>query len=396
MEAPLVVVAVLLLAASAVALKLLWELAAGLRSLPARLPSAQDLAALREAIAAQAETARRLPAELAERVAGEVGSGIAPLEAAFRGLAASNQTALGRLGERLEASHQRLGEVVATLDHNGGLGEWVTSFRDAAEPFQLAAQSVAAHYDTGGRLLTTTGELVAQLAGHRDAVELAFQTFSESVTRSQAAETTHLRDIEHRVMNRLEEVAEIQNLVAQALSELQTASRRTQEAHESLAESVRSTVETVNELLDLGRQTQSRHYELIGAQEELQKRFDRWHAGLEERIQRFQQNLEQLPVRVSGALQQSTQKALAAIEGLGARLEGFHGEHARAVDAVTQRQATVVEDHARLLARQEHFLEAVARQAALAPSRTLQVGTLAVLAVQTVLVGVLALGFLLR
>lgn len=388
MEA-LVAVAVLLLLASGFAVKLLWDLAVGLRGLPARLPSAADLAALRQAIAAQDETARRLPGEIAEQVAGELASGVQPLEAAFEGLAGTNQAALGRLGERLEASHQRFGEVVATLDHNGGLGEWVTSFRDAAEPFQLAASSLSNHFETGGRLLSTTGELVSQLAVHRDAVEHAFASFSEAVTRSQAAETTHLRDIEHRVMNRLEEVAEIQNLVAQALSELQTASRRTQEAHESLAESVRSTVEKVGELLDTGRQIQNRHHELIRAQEDLQRRFDRWHSGLEERIQLFQQNLEQLPVRVGETLQRSTHQALAAIEGLGGKLESFHGEHARAVDAVTRRQAAAGEDQARLLKRHESFLEHAARQAALAPSRKLQFATLGVLILQTLLVGAL-------
>jgi hypothetical protein len=391
---PLIALGVLLLLAIGFGLKLLWDLAAGLRRLGSHLPTTEDLAALRQAIAAQQEATRRLPDELAKRVAAEVGSGIKPLEAAFSRLAETNHAALGQLSGRLEASHERLGQVLAGLDRAGGLGEWVTSFRDCAEPFQLAAQSLETHYETSGRLLSTTGELVTQLAGHREAVEHAFLTFSEAVTRSQAAETTHLRDIEHRVMNRLEEVAEIQNLVAQALSELQTASRRTQEAHESLAETVRATVEKVNELLDAGRQTQSQHHELIRAQEGLQKRFATWHSGLEECIQRFQQNLEQLPVRVGQALQQATQQALAAIETLGHKLERFHEQHARALDAVAQRQAAVSEDQARLLERQERLLAETKRQAALAPIRTLQAAAVGLLVLQAILLGVLALGSL--
>jgi uncharacterized phage infection (PIP) family protein YhgE len=372
----LIVIGSVVVVGMGAALKILWDLRGGLRRFESGLPKAADLESLRRAIAAQEQATRRLPEELSSRVADEVAAGIQPLD-----------SSLARLSDTNEAAVDRVSQVLTGLDLDGGLGEWVANFRDTAEPFQQAAQSLEAHYETGGRLLNTTGEMVIQMAGQREALEQAFDAFSRSVVESQAAETGHLRDIEHRVMNRLEEVAEIQNLVAGALSELQTASRRTQEAHESLAESIRATVEQVHGLMDLGHRTQNQHHELIRAQEQLQERFGRWHGDLEERVQRFQTHLEQLPVRVGQALQETTQKTVAEVQSLGQKLAAFHDRQRQTLEGLVEHQRSVAE-------AQNRLVEAQQRQATRAPSRSLQVATLVALALQAVLLGVIAVGVL--
>ncbi len=376
----------------AFAVKLLYDLVTGLRHLTANLPGSDDLNQLRQAIAAQQQATDGLPDRLASRVAGEVRQGLAPVQAAVGQLTRENQQAMGQLAETLSGSHAHLNQVLMALDHDGGLGEWVTSFRETTEPFQLATDALTQHYETGGKLLSTTGELVRQWADQREAVQVAFRSFSDMVERSQAAETTHLRDIEHRVMNRLEEVAETNTTVSHALSELQTASRRTQEAHESLSETVRSTVDKVGELIDLGRQTQAQHHELIRGQEAVQKRFTGWHADMEERIGRFQRHLEETPVRIGRAFQETTQKAVASFAAAGQKLERFHAGHAQAIEATTRRQAAVAEQQAQLLEAQGRALADAERRAGLMPTRNLQIATLALLGLQAALLGVLAFG----
>ena len=204
---PAIIAGVAALLIMAFAVKLLFDLSTGLKRLGRNLPASEDLNALRQTIETQRQATEKLPDQLAGRVAGEVSRGLEPLHASVGQLTKEHRQAMGQLTQTLSGSHQHLNQVLLALDRNGSLGEWVTSFRDTTEPFQLATQALTQHYETGGKLLATTGELVRQWSDQREAVQVAFRSFSETVERSQAAETTHLRDIEHRVMNRLEEVA---------------------------------------------------------------------------------------------------------------------------------------------------------------------------------------------
>jgi len=359
------------------AAKLLYDLLSSLRRLERNVG----------AIAGQREIVEALPTRVAE----EVRKGLEPVDGSVRRLTEENRQIMQQLSGQLATSHHHLDRVLLTLDREGHLGEWVASFRETAEPFQLATEALTAHYETSGKLLSTTGDLARHWSEEREAVQLAFRNFSEMVERSQAAETTHLRDIEHRVMNRLEEVAETNSTVSHALSELQTASRRTLEAHESLSDTVRSTVDKVGELLDLGHRTQAQHHQLIRAQEAVQKRFTTWHEGMEQRIGRFQQHLEEIPVKVGAAFKTQVEGAVAAFGKLGGKLDDFHGEHARRLQETARQQATVVERQGALVEKQGSVLAELRRTTGLLPTRNLQIATLGLLGFQAVLLGALIL-----
>lgn len=375
----LIPIAVILgLIGCAIGIKFLYDLSTGLRTLGEHLPTIRDLTELRQAIAAQHQLAEQLPAQISSRVAGEVRGGLEPVKGS-----------IDRLGQTLSTSHEHLNQVLAALDQEGELGEWVVGFRETAQPFRLAAETLDHHYQTNTQLLSTAGTLVQDWAQQREAVLEAFRGFSAMVERSQAAETTHLRDIEHRVMQRLEEVAASSATTAHNLSELQTSGRRMQEAHESLAQTVETTVGKVSELIDLGHQTQAQHHELIRAQEGVQKRFEKWHADIDERIARFLRDLEQTPARVGAALEKTVQPASTAIAALGQKLESFHREHAEAIEALVRKQDAVHERQTQLVAAQQRALDAAKSQLALLPSRQLQAVIVGLLGVQTLLLGAL-------
>ncbi len=200
-------------------------LAAGLERLETQLPGPADLQQLSQALDAQRRTTEQLPELVSGAVASEVKVGLTPLQSELRGMSKTQQGALGQVSNALAQSHNHFTRAVMTLNHDGSLSEWVTSLHDTAEPFQKAATTLVQHSETTRQILSSTGELVRECAGQRQAVERAFTHFSDMVERSATEETVSLRDIEHRVMQRLEEVAETNSLVAQSLSELQTTHR---------------------------------------------------------------------------------------------------------------------------------------------------------------------------
>lgn len=355
--------------------KLLHDLLSSLRPLERNV----------DAISAQ----RRVVEALPTRVAEEVRKGLEPVNGSVQRLTEESQQVLKTLGSQLANSHEHLDRVLLTLDRDGYMGDWVTSFRETAEPFQLATQALTAHYETSGKLLSTTGELARYWSEEREAVQDAFSKFSEMVERSAASEAHHLQTIEHRVMSRLEEVAETNSTVSHALSELQTASRHTLEAHESLSDTVRSTVDKVSELLDLGHRTQAQHHELIRAQETVQQRVVSWHDGMEQRIGRFQKHLEETPVRIGAAFKAQVEGAVKAFGTLGGKLDNLHKEQTRHLQETARHQSSVVEQHGKLIEQQKNVLAELRRTLGLLPNRNLQLAALALLAAQTVMLGVL-------
>jgi len=370
----------------------LHGLATGFERLEEQLPKPADLQSLGRALDAQRQTTEKLPALVAEKVAGQVEVGLDPLKGEIGRLSEAQQAALGEISEALARSHNHFSQAVLTLNQDGSLSEWVSSLRDTAEPFQKATSSLELHYQTARQLLGSTGELVSQWASQREAVEGAFQHFSAMVERSAAAETTHLRDIEHRVMQRLEEVASTNTTVSQALSELQTTSRNTMASHQNLAQSVQDTVLKVGELADLGQRTQEQHHELVRAQKGVQQGFDAWRQQMERGVAEFQRKLEELPTRVATSLEEKTRTTIEGIQNLGQQLGDAQATHAQQLTDLRQKQEAVIETQTRLVRRQETLVGEVEEWITQLPTRTVQISILALLACQLVVLGVMAYG----
>jgi hypothetical protein len=367
-------------------------LAAGLEHLESRLPRPEDLKRLSLALDAQRQVTEKLPAMVAGAVAQEVQSGLAPLKNEIGGLAKTQESAMGQVSQALSQSHQHFTRAVMTLNHDGSLSEWIASLRDTAEPFQQATATLVQHADATRHILTSTGELARECAGQRQAVESAFTHFSAMVERASTEETVHLRDIEHRVMQRLEEVAETNSMVAHSLSELQTTHQSHLAAQQNLAQAVEDTVVKVGELTDLGRQTQRQHHELVRAQQEVQTGFTAWRDDMDKGLERFQKRLEETPARVAASVENSTRETLDAVRQIGAELRQNHETHAKAVDGTQRRQEAVVKTQAQLVGRQEALLSEVEEWMTRLPSRSFQLAILVLLACQLVVLGLLTYG----
>lgn len=323
--------------------------------------------ALTQSIEAQRKAVQELPRTVAGTVAAEVKP----------------------LSESLARSHDHFSRAVLTLDQDGSLGEWVGGIREAVEPLQAVSTAIERHYDTAGQVLRTTSGLVEQWASQREAVVHAFQRFAETVERSAAAETTHLRDIEHRIMNRLEEVAETNAAVAHSLSELQTASRNTLETQAGLARSVEATVQRTSELIDLGKQTQTQHHELIRSQQAAQKELGRWQKDADQGLKKLHESVGQIAEATSQSLGQTRQELSRSISALQALLQEFHQSHGKALAQLQARQEAAARREEEIAQKQEGLIADVRRMLEGLPVRRFQLVSMALLGAQVVLTAVL-------
>ncbi len=359
--------------------RLLLRLARELESLSKKLPGRAALEqqsanhrALIESLNAQRQLVKQLPELVATRLAAEVKSGLKPLNQELQQLSQHYCSALGQLNTGLSQSHEHFTRAVLTLNQDGSLNEWSEALREAAAPFQVATSALDHHYDTARQVLGTTSALVEGWAEQREAVQSAFGRFSEVVERSAAAETTHLRDIEHRVMHRLEEVAETNAAVAHSLSELQTASCHAMASHEKLGQSVDSTVQRVGELIDLGQQTQARHHELIRAQQEVQNGFGTWKSDMDTGIRDLRSQLHEMPRQVGQSLGKLIGETQASMRQLGGLLKSFQTHHAEALGKLREQHEGVARSQSQLVQKQERLLREASKLMANLSSRGFQ------------------------
>jgi regulator of sigma D len=328
------------------------------RALVEQLTSLQK--SLRESVDAQRTAVQELPRTISGVVSTEVRGGLDPARKEIASLAQESRS----LSQALARSHDHLSQAVLTLNQDGTLGEWVGGFREAVEPLQSVSSAIERHYETAGQVLQTTSGLVEQWAAQREAVVQAFQKFSLTVERSAAAETTHLRDIENRLMNRLEEVAETNATVAKALSELQTAGRNALETSADLTSSVEKTRQQIAELLDLGRQTQTQHLELIRLQQQVQKDFGEWDRRTGQQMTELHNSIGQIARSSTEALNALHKGTQQAVNSLAALLQKLHESQTQAIqelhkaqeaaaarqDATARRQSEIVDQVRSLLA----------------------------------------------
>ncbi len=283
----------------------------------------ERLAGLQESLARSLDAQRQAVEQLPRQVAGAVSGEIRPL------------------AESLQRSHDHFSAAVLTLDQEGSLSEWVGGIRDAVQPLQAVSAAVERHYETAGKVLHTTSGLVEQWASQREAVVHAFEAFAETVERSSAAETTHLRDIEHRVMNRLEEVAETNANVAHSLSELQVASRQAAETQTGLGRSVETTVVRTGELIDLGKQTQGQLHELMRAQQAGLQELGRFQKDADQGMLQLRSSIGQIAEATTQSLEQARQEAARSVHGLQNLLGEFHRRHGEKLSQLEARQEAV-------------------------------------------------------
>lgn len=320
---------------------------------------------LTEAVDAQRTAVQELPRKISGAVSTEVRGGLDPARKEMESLALQSRN----LSEALARSHDHLSEAVLTLNQDGSLGEWVGGFREVVQPLQSVSSAIERHYETAGHVLRTTSGLVEQWAAQREAVVQAFQSFSVTVERSAAAETTHLRDIENRLMNRLEEVAETNATVAKALSELQTAGRHALETSTDLTSAVEKTRQQIAELIELGRQTQIQHHELIRLQQQVQKDFGEWDRRTGQQLTVLHESIGKIARSSTEALEtlhKGTQQAVASLTAL---LQKLHQSQTQAIQDLHKAQEAAAIQQEATARRQSEMVDRVQGLLAELPTR---------------------------
>ncbi len=279
------------------------DLNRGINEITGKLPSRELLnssAGLNQSLIQSLDAHRsmtgKIPDIIARTLAGEVERGLGPASAELKSLTESISESIESYTHTLSESQNQLTGAIMTLNRDGSLAEWVDSFRDVSEPIQKAVASLDRHYQTTGRILESLGNLLADWADQKNAVERAFTRFSEAVEAWMVDETTHFRNVEHRIMNRLEEVAATNETAVQSLSALQTAHAKMAGAQDNLSDSLSEVIRKIPEIIDMAGKTQEQHRDLIRVQSELQTALGDLRDKTLERSDDFEQRTKRLAV----------------------------------------------------------------------------------------------------
>ncbi len=342
------------------------------------------------------ETIGLLPDLVSRHVAGEVRKGIEPVQHELRTLAGETQSGAARLADSLAKAHDHFTGALMTLNSDGHLSEWVDSFREAAEPIKSASSAIQHHYETAEQLLDTTGKLIAQWSGQRRAVDDSFKRFSSVMEQWAVDETTHFRDVEHRIMNRLEEVAGTNSMVAQSLSELQTAQTKMAGSQEEFSETINQTASRFGEILDITRRAQNRHIEIIRTQEQLQAQlktiqgaFQKRTAALDERMNEMMAGLE----KIQGAFFSNAEKSFEKLTG---QTDALNNEHAAALGKLKTMFETAAVSQTGLIEKHQNLVDHAKSVLSGVPSKKMQTVFAALLAVHLFLTILIAYGILIK
>jgi DNA repair exonuclease SbcCD ATPase subunit len=325
--------------------------------------------ALADSLRTHREVVEKLPDRVSQNVSKEVRDGIDPTRKELENLSKEVSTSTKNLIQSLSESHNVIVKTLTTINTDGSLTEWVESLRETIEPLQSATSALEQHYQTSEKLLDKTGELILQWTTQRQVVENAFTKFSSIMEEWAVKETTHLRDIEPRIMERLKEVASTNDLLAQGFSQLQSSQTKMSDVQQELSESVKRVSEKLWEVIDSAKQNQTGHQELIRNQKSLQDQlktlqiemqthtkqlenqtYEMWNklkTFQEEFIQivqtsynsmaaRFKNNTLEMLNILSGSQQEFINVAQANYNSLAGLIKNFHNWHKEKLESVTK------------------------------------------------------------
>lgn len=341
------------------------------------------------AIAAHQAAVDKLPAQMSAVVAAQVGAGLSGLVHEIEALHQGMLTETQRFVTGLAATTEALNKVLATLGDQGHLEDWVTALRESVAPFQQATASLNTQLSLTGEMLASLGQLAGQGANQEKKIGESFAQLTALLDRWSAAEMSHLRDIENRLLSRLEEVSATNNQVADALAVLKSASTRTLEAQQNLARSVQAMVGVARETLDLSRGVQTEHKGLLDAQRAAQDQIAQRQEGLDRHAQGFQLQMEALGQGVRTTLDGIVTTTARSVDVMRSELSTFHTSHQDALTQLDRRHAELRGAQGDLLSRMGTLVEQGARTLGSVPSRQNQTLLLAAMGVQVVLTGAL-------
>jgi len=282
---------------------------------------------LSASIATNTKVAQTLPELISHHVSSEVSLGLMPFGQEIRKLNEHTNISIDNLIDKLSQDHKLFAQALTTLNSEGYLTEWVDNFREVVEPLQKTSAALEDHYNTSQQVLKTVQALVVELAGVRTTAESSFERITTVVEHWEATENTHMRDIENRIMARLEEVADINDRVGNGLLEQQTATTQLLASNTQLNNSVR---------------------EVMGIVEGLQHLSQRIDAQYQESYHKITQTTEKLVVEAAG-LRQTSDGWLKRIASVIERWEADETTHMRSIEKrIMERLQEVAATHQKI------------------------------------------------
>ncbi len=342
--------------------KILDMLASSFNVVKQHLPERHLLESIREtgcqlnaSLDTHEKVVSQLPQLVSRDLSKEVKTGIDPVRSELGALSKQTEATMSRLTSSLAQSHEKFMAALLTLNAEGQLTEWVNAFREAVEPLQSSAASLQQHYDTAERLLKTTEDLVVQWTGQRQVVENAFTRFSEAIQRWTVEETTRFSEVEGRIMNRLEEVANTNALVSQSLSELQSAQTNMTGSQRELSDTVKQSVRNMHDIMETVQRSQEQHIQLNRGQEDIQNSVKTFMADmdnriktLDNRIKKIMSDFEQVHRTFAENVQQSIANMLSA-------MKTFNEAHSSAIDTFKDRHMELAQSQSQFIKKQDAY-----------------------------------------
>lgn len=320
-----------------------------------------------QSLDAQRSITGKIPDIIGRTLASEVSRGLGPMPAELKTLTQTISASIETYTQTLADSQEQLTGAIMTLNRDGSLAEWVDSFRDVSEPIQLAAASLDQHYQTTARILESLSHLTADWADQKKAVETSFTRFSEAVEAWMIDETTHFRNVEHRIMNRLEEVAATNETATQSLSALQTAHTKMAGAQDHLSDSLSEVIRKIPEIIDMAGKTQEQHRDLIRVQAELQTALG---------------DLREKTLERSDDFEKRTERLIGDMEKAFSKIEKRYSALSEAIEALVRDNQTLTRDSREVMRDM--------------PSRKIQTLTAALTGACLAFAGIIAYGVLFR
>jgi DNA repair exonuclease SbcCD ATPase subunit len=350
--------------------------------------------ALTSSLRTHKDVVENLPALVSNNVSKEVSDGIEPARKELEKLSKQVTGSTNNLIQSLSESHNTLIKTLTTINTDGSLTEWVESLRETIEPLQTTTAALEQHYQTSEKLLANTGDLVLQWTGQRQVVESAFTKFSSIMEEWAVKETTHLRDIEPRIMERLKEVASTNDLVAQGLSQLQSSQTKMSDTQQELSESVRRVSEKLWELIDTAKQNQTGHQELIRTQKSLQDNLKTLQIEMQTRSKQFENQTQEMLSKLNTAQEEFIKLAQTNYKSFLNLINNFHNWHKEKLESVSAQHETMISDQTEITKKHEKLINVIENVIDEIPSKKFFNIGLILFITQIIISGVIAYGIL--
>lgn len=341
------------------------------------------------------------PSVLTKTVSAELRTALEPLQEQMASTFDQTQARLSESSDLLKnsmmevcGSQNLLQRTLATINQDGHLGEWVEALRSAAVPLQESVAIIEHNHKIAQELVMAHTQFGERFAGHWEHIEKCFIGFKNLVATENARDASLIASMEHRVLNRLEEVAGIHAKVAEHLSELQTALATlsasnitlTQQSARSLADvgTIVKTTEVVSKHLET---------EMLRHQKFFQE-FNEWQATIQKEMESCASNLTQMgntANRILNGLADRIDEAQSKTEGLvdsaasaimaaAKRLVAGGEKLTQSVDAAMDRQSAAIN-------AQMQSIEKIGMSQRALPSRGLQWTEITLLILIAILLG---------